>query len=76
MAVNCRAILRTQHGKSPKEEFDIMLSKFRKKRSDSGVDTLWKAKQYFESKGERRRRKEKEAQLKRIKANKSKTLRG
>ncbi|MCK9458339.1 MAG: 30S ribosomal protein S21 [Proteobacteria bacterium] len=74
MAVNCRAILRVEHGKSPEENFRNLLGKFRKKTTDSGVMTLWKSKQYFESKGERRRRKEKAAQMKRIKANRPKTV--
>jgi ribosomal protein S21 len=65
MAVNCRAILRSGHGKSAEENFKDLLGKFRKKTTDSGVMTLWKKYQYFESKGERRRRKKKEAQLKR-----------
>ena len=69
MAVNCRAVLRPELGRSSEESFKILLGKFRKKMTDSGIMTLWKKHQYYESKGESRRRKRKESQLKRLKEN-------
>jgi ribosomal protein S21 len=71
MAVNCRAVLKPEAGRNPDEAFKIMLGKFRKKMTDAGVMTLWKSKQYYESKGERRRRKKKESISKRIKESKT-----
>ena len=60
MAVNCRAILRAEHGKSPEENFKILLGKFRKKTTDSGVMTLWKQNSILKAKvnvaGERQRK--------------------
>lgn len=69
MAINCRATLKADSGKSPEESFKIMLGRFRKKMTDAGILTLWKKHQYYESKGEKRRRKRKEAKLKRLKDN-------
>lgn len=63
---NCKSILK-ETGKSSEENFKIMLGKFRKRTTDSGIITLWKKKQYFESKGEKRRRKMKETALQRKK---------
>jgi ribosomal protein S21 len=67
MPTNCRAVLKAESGCTPDQNFKVMLSKFRKRVTDAGVITLWKKKQYFESKGEKRRRKRKEAQLQRRK---------
>jgi ribosomal protein S21 len=63
---NCKSVLK-ETGKSSEENFKIMLGKFRKRTTDSGIITLWKKKQYFESKGEKRRRKMKETALQRRK---------
>ena len=68
MATNCKSVLK-ESGKSSEENFKIMLGKFRKRTTDTGIITLWKKKQYFESKGEKRRRKRKEAALQRRKEN-------
>jgi len=67
MAVNCRSILKSEPGRSSEEDFKIMLGKFRKKLTDSGILTVWKKHQYYESKGERKRRKKKESHLKHMK---------
>jgi ribosomal protein S21 len=63
---NCKVVLK-EFGKSPEENFKNLLGKFHTKMTDTGIMNLWKKKQYFESKGEKRRRKEKEAQSKRLK---------
>lgn len=47
--------------------FKIMFSIFKKAVNDSGILTIYKEKQSYESKGEKRRRKSKEAALQRRK---------
>ncbi len=77
MAVNVRVILRdAKHspGASPeerkredKEAFDGMFRAFKTKVIDSKVEREFKRKQYFESKGEKRRRKFKESRIQKLK---------
>jgi ribosomal protein S21 len=73
MAVNVRVMSRdlgSRASESEKDrEFKRMLSIFRKAVMDSGCIQLWKEKQTFESKGEKTRRKRKEAVLARRKEN-------
>ena len=45
----------------------ILLSIFHRRVNDSGILTRYKERQYYESKGEKRRRKRKEANLQRMK---------
>jgi ribosomal protein S21 len=65
MAVNVRVVARelgARAGQSDRDrEFKKMLSIFRKAVTDSDVITLYKQKQFFESQGEKRRRKMKES---------------
>jgi ribosomal protein S21 len=65
MAVNVRVVARELGARSSQNdrdrEFKKMLSIFRKAVTDSGVITLYKQKQFFESPGEKRRRKLKES---------------
>ena len=63
MAVNCRVEMRFDSRYSERENFERLLHVFRKKMTDIGVITLWRKKQYYETKGEKRRRKKKESIL-------------
>ena len=62
-----KVVAKSLHPNASKEErdrnFKILLSTFKKAVNDSGVLTKFKEKQVFESKGDRRRRKAKEAEL-------------
>jgi ribosomal protein S21 len=64
---NCRVEMDPKTRGRPEEKFKILLGKFRKRVNDIGILTTWKEKQFFESKGEKRRRKRKEAALQRKK---------
>lgn len=70
MTVNVRVVSRLDGRASKRDrdnEFKKMLSVFRKGVTDSGVMNLYKEKQEYESKGEKRRRKMKESKLNRNK---------
>jgi ribosomal protein S21 len=71
MAVNVRVVSRDlgpRASESEKDrEFKRMLSIFRKAVTDNGCIQLWKQKQTFESRGDKARRKRKEAVLARRK---------
>ena len=51
----------------PGEDFRILHTRFKRRVNESGLLTEYKMRQYFESKGERKRRKLKESILKRKK---------
>lgn len=71
MAVNIRVELRQDnpHATSAerKQAFDAMFHAFNKKVKDARIKDLFKERQYFESKADKRRRKQKKAELERRK---------
>lgn len=65
-----RVELRESHNASHEERdraFKSMLAAFRKQVNEAGIISQYKRKQYYESPGENRNRKRKEAQLERQK---------
>ena len=65
--VRIRVEAKNLHFNASQEEknrsFRILLATFRRQVNDSGILTRYKEKQFFESKGEKRRRKQKAAEL-------------
>ena len=56
------------HWEDRDKEFRILLGKFRKAVSEAGIINTYKQKETYESKGRKRRRKKREAELARLKA--------
>ncbi len=70
MSVNVKVISKIEPKASKYErekDFKRLLANFRKHVTDSGIMALYKEKQTYESKGQKRRRKKKEADLARKK---------
>lgn len=67
----CRVRLRKIHPNASKEEqekaFKHMHAAFKRQVNESGILSEFKRKQYFESKGEKKRRLRKESELARLK---------
>lgn len=70
-AVRIRVVSRNLHPNASREEkernFKILHATFKRQVNDSGIITLYKEKQYYESKSQKRRRKFKAAELQRKK---------